>query len=85
MNFNIFRSSYKSKTDEDLMILVNKKDSAAFAELYDRYSKILLHFFYKMLAGYEQQAQDFLHDVLGVCSFTLEFSFVESRRLQKLD
>ncbi|MFC2088171.1 RNA polymerase sigma factor [Calditrichota bacterium] len=63
MKFNIFRSSYKSKTDEDLMILVGAKDSAAFEELYNRYSNILLHFFYKMLAGNEQQAQDFLHDV----------------------
>ena len=51
------------KTDEDLMILVNWNDSFAFEELYCRYSKILLHFFYQMLGGDELQSQDFLHDV----------------------
>ncbi len=45
------------------MILIKENNSAAFEEIYHRYSKILLHFLYKMLSGDEEQAQDFLHDI----------------------
>lgn len=45
------------------MILVGTNNSAAFEELYHRYSEIILHYFYRMLGGNEHQAQDFLHDI----------------------
>lgn len=59
----IFKSSLKSLSDEDLMELVQENNAAAFEEMYIRYSKVILHFLYKMLGGSEAQAQDFLHDI----------------------
>jgi len=50
-------------TDEQLMVKVRKADASAFDELYQRYSKRLLYYFYKMLNGDEEKAQDFLQDV----------------------
>ena len=59
----VFGLSLKSCSDEDLMAQVKDKDTAAFEELYNRYSKVILNFLYKMLGGSEAQAQDFLHDI----------------------
>ena len=59
----IFKPSLSSCNDEQLMMLVKEKNTAAFEEIYKRYSKIILHYLYKMLGGSEDQAQDFLHDV----------------------
>ena len=59
----LFRSSLNSCSDEDLMMQVKDNNAAAFEELYNRYSDILLHYLYKMLGGSETQAQDFLHDI----------------------
>jgi len=58
-----FKSSFKSCSDEELMLVLNGGNSAAFEELYKRYSKVILHYLYKMLGGLESQAQDFLHDI----------------------
>ncbi len=38
-------------------------DTAAFDELYQRYSQRLLYYFYRMLGGDEDRAQDFLQDL----------------------
>lgn len=54
---------YKTKTDEELFVLVAQGNEAAFSEIYKRYSERLLHFFYRMLGGDEQKAQDFLQDI----------------------
>ena len=59
----VFGLSLKSCSDEYLMAQVKDKDTAAFEELYNRYSKVILSFLYKMLGGSEAQAQDFLHDI----------------------
>jgi RNA polymerase sigma-70 factor, ECF subfamily len=59
----LFGTSLKSFCDENLMAQVKDKDTAAFEELYNRYSKVILHYLYKMLGGSEAQAQDFLHDI----------------------
>src|ERR1043165_1762067 len=57
------KQKYLSQSDEQLMTLVGRGEIPAFDELYDRYGKRLLYYFYKMLAQNEHQAQDFLHDL----------------------
>ncbi len=44
------------------MVKVRNTDASAFDELYQRYSKRLLYYFYRMLNGNEDKAQDFLQD-----------------------
>ncbi|MDB4088490.1 RNA polymerase sigma factor [Flavobacteriales bacterium] len=54
---------YSSNTDNELMQLVVKRDSLAFSELYDRYNRMLVNYFYKMLWQDEEKAQDFMQDL----------------------
>ena len=56
-------ATYKSYTDERLIVQIAARDEWAFDELYDRYSKRMLHYFYKMLNQEEETAQDFLQDL----------------------
>lgn len=58
-----FGTSLKLSSDENLMAQVKDNNTAAFEELYNRYSKVILYFLYKMLGSSEAQAQDFLHDI----------------------
>ncbi len=55
--------SYKKYSDEELMSLIGNGDSTYLKELYNRYSNKLLFYFYRMLGGDEEKAQDFLQDV----------------------
>ena len=57
------KQTYASRSDEQLMALVGRGEIPAFDELYCRYGKRLLFYFYKMLAQDEPKAQDFLHDL----------------------
>ncbi len=59
----LFRKNYEAKTDEELMSLLVKNEQPAFDELYKRYSKPLLNFFFRMLNGEREKAEDFLHDL----------------------
>lgn len=52
-----------SKSDEELMILINRNVQEAFEELYVRYSKKMVNFFYRMLNRDIEKAQDFLQDI----------------------
>jgi RNA polymerase sigma-70 factor (ECF subfamily) len=54
---------YKKNSDEELMFQIGNGDNRYIKELYNRYSKRLLHYFYRMLGGDEAKAQDFLQDV----------------------
>ena len=64
INFmSFFRKSYQSHTDQALLVLIREGKERAFDELYGRYSKRLLYYFYKMLGRDEAKAQDFLQDV----------------------
>lgn len=54
--------NYHSITDNELMKLVSKKDTRAFSEIYDRYSELLINYFYKMLWQDREKAQDFMQD-----------------------
>ncbi|MDP4686309.1 MAG: RNA polymerase sigma factor, partial [Salibacteraceae bacterium] len=58
-----FFTNYKTKTDEQLMLLYQEGDSAAFNTLYHRYSKRLLHFAFRILNQDQALAEDVLHDV----------------------
>lgn len=42
---------------------IQRGDSSAFDELYQRYSQRLLYYFYRMFGGDEEKAQDFLQDL----------------------
>jgi RNA polymerase sigma-70 factor (ECF subfamily) len=59
----IFRNKYKKLSDERLMELIQRHDTSAFEELYERYSKRLLSYFFRELGGDEEKAQDFLQEV----------------------
>ena len=56
-------AKYSSHTDNELMQLVVERDSLAFSELYDRYNRMLVNYFYKMLWQDEEKAQDFMQDL----------------------
>ena len=63
MSMALFRKNYEGKTDEELMSLLVKSEQSAFDELYKRYSKPLLNFFFRMLNCEREKAEDFLHDL----------------------
>ncbi|MFK7796155.1 MAG: RNA polymerase sigma factor [Aureispira sp.] len=56
-------NTISTSSDEQLMKLVQRGSEPAFNELYQRYSKRLLFFMYKMLQQDEAKAQDLLQDV----------------------
>ncbi|WP_303316793.1 RNA polymerase sigma factor [Flavivirga abyssicola] len=58
-----FRINYKNKSDEELIVLINKGKEKAFNEIYERYSKKLFLFFYQKLYRDNNKAQDFLQDL----------------------
>lgn len=45
------------------MLLISKGKEKAFDELYNRYSKRMLYFFYQKFSGDAEKAQDFLQDL----------------------
>jgi RNA polymerase sigma-70 factor (ECF subfamily) len=49
--------------DEQLMISIHGGDTSAFNELYERYNRRLLYYFYRMLGNSTEKAQDFLQDI----------------------
>jgi len=60
---NIFGKKYKLASDEQLMVFIQQGNETAFLELYNRYSKKLLYYFFRMLSGDQEKAQDFLQDL----------------------
>lgn len=59
----LFKKNYSPKSDEELMLLLTKGGQSAFDELYKRYSKPLLNFFFRMLNNDREKAEDMLHDL----------------------
>jgi RNA polymerase sigma-70 factor, ECF subfamily len=55
--------NFSASSDEELMLFISKGEEKAFDELYKRYSKRLLYFFYQKLSRDEDSAQDFLQDL----------------------
>lgn len=61
----LFRPTYRSMTDEALMVAVGKGDKRAFDELYGRYSGPLMGYFMRMLWRDREKAEDFIHDLFA--------------------
>ena len=59
----LFKHKYKKLSDERLMELIQRRHASAFDELYERYSRRLLLYFFRELGGDEEKAQDFLQDI----------------------
>jgi RNA polymerase sigma-70 factor (ECF subfamily) len=59
----ILKHKYKKFGDEKLMECIQRGDTSAFNEIYNRYSKRLLFYFFRELAGDQEKAQDFLQDI----------------------
>jgi RNA polymerase sigma-70 factor (ECF subfamily) len=58
-----FRKNYSKLSDEELMSLLTKREQLAFDELYNRYSKPLLNFFFRMLNYDRAKSEDLLNDL----------------------
>jgi RNA polymerase sigma-70 factor (ECF subfamily) len=56
-------SAYHKHSDEELMGLVGARDSKAFEELYDRYSRLMFNYFHRMLWKDKERARDFTQDL----------------------
>ena len=54
---------YKNSSDERLIELIHKGNTSAFNELFQRYSQKLLFYFFRMLGGDKERAQDLLQDI----------------------
>lgn len=56
---------YQKLADEELMLLVGKKDSKAFEALYDRYSRLMYNYFHRMLWKDKEKSRDFTQDLFS--------------------
>ncbi|MEM7659702.1 MAG: sigma-70 family RNA polymerase sigma factor [Bacteroidota bacterium] len=52
-----------SSSDEELMQAVATGNTQAFDQLYERYNRKMLHYFYRMLNREEEKAQDMLQEL----------------------
>jgi RNA polymerase sigma-70 factor (ECF subfamily) len=59
----MFLNRLSKKSDEELMLLIQQGEERALTELYNRYSKPMVRYFYRMLWDDADKAQDFLHDL----------------------
>lgn len=59
----LVKKTYSNETDENLMAEVINGDSRAFSEIYDRWSKPMLNYFYKMLWQDREKAEDFMQEI----------------------
>ncbi len=59
----LFGKNYSNKSDEELMSMLAQGGQSAFDELYRRYSKPMLNFFYRLLNFDKEKAEDMLHDL----------------------
>ncbi|MBK7573441.1 MAG: RNA polymerase sigma factor [Bacteroidetes bacterium] len=59
---NIFGSTYKPQTDEELMSRIVRGDKRAFDVLYTRFSPALMRYFHRMLWRDKEKAEDFVQD-----------------------
>jgi len=55
--------SYGELTDEELMVEIKAGDELAFSEIFERYNKVLINFFFKMLWKDREKAEDFTQDL----------------------
>jgi len=60
---SLFKKNYSKFSDEELMSLLANGGQQAFDELYSRYAKPVLNFFYRLLNNDRDRAEDLLHDL----------------------
>lgn len=58
----LFRTSYETESDEELMARVAKGDQRAFSVVYDRNNAALYRYFHRMLWKDREKAEDFVQD-----------------------
>ena len=58
-----FKINQSIRSDEELMSLLTNGGQSAFDELYKRYSRPMLNFFYRLLDRDRERAEDMLHDL----------------------
>jgi RNA polymerase sigma-70 factor (ECF subfamily) len=56
-------NTYRKLSDEELMQKIASGNTYAFSELYDRYSRPLINYFYKMLWKERETAEDFMQEL----------------------
>jgi RNA polymerase sigma-70 factor (ECF subfamily) len=56
---------YDKLSDEDLMAHIRDRDRLAFEVLYDRYSRLMYNYFYRMLWKDKERARDFAQDLFS--------------------
>ena len=61
----LFKKQYDQFSDEKLMEKLSTGDRMAFSELYDRYAKLMLNYFYRMLWKDREKAEDFVQDLFA--------------------
>ena len=61
--FRIKKIPLNQQSDEELFNAMCKGISEAFSELYNRYNKRMLYYFYRMLGNDRQLSQDFLQEL----------------------
>jgi RNA polymerase sigma-70 factor (ECF subfamily) len=57
------RHPYDTSHDEDLMLLVAKRDQKAFEVLYNRYGKLMYNYFHRMLWNDKEKSRDFTQEL----------------------
>ncbi len=60
---SLFNKNYSKLSDEELMSLLAKGGQPAFDELYKRYAKPMLNFFFRLLNNDRERAEDMLQDL----------------------
>ena len=61
--FNFKAKKVNNLTDEELVACIINGQVNAFDELYKRYNRRLLYYFYRMLGNNQDLAQDFMQDI----------------------
>ena len=59
----MFLNRSTKKSDEELMLLIRQGEERALTQLYERYSKPMVRYFFRMLWNDADKAQDFLQDL----------------------
>lgn len=57
--------TYQGYADEQLMSMLRQKDQRAFEVLYDRYARLMLNYFHRMLWKDKEKARDFTQELFS--------------------
>ena len=59
----LFKKDYTTYSDEELMQMFQDGNNHAFKEVYRRYEKFVVNFFYRKLWSDREKSEDFTHDL----------------------